>query len=279
MRSLPPPTLAASVVLAACADSIRDPIVSAELSAVAGTVTLAEAEYHQHARDMTLHNIPCSLNVAGIVSGETMKRVYARTFVKSAETRPMYDSLKAAPQNDICPLCAQRTVSTLDHYLAQSLHANLTIVPLNLIPACSECNKSKLDHQPADAGDQSFHPYYDNFDDGKWLEAEVMQGSPAALRFHVVHPPGWSAIKALRAQNHFISLKLGPLYASHAGVELANMRFSLARISQRGGTADIRAFLDDRAASAQHVAQNSWQRATFEALSASDWFCSGGFAL
>jgi hypothetical protein len=207
-----------------------------------------------------------------------MKRVYARTFVKSAGTRPMYDGLKGAPQNDICPLCGQRTVSTLDHYLAQSFHANLTVVPLNLVPACAECNKNKLDHQPADASQQCFHPYYDNFDDGKWLEAEVVQSSPAALRFHVTYPPEWPALKVQRAQHHFAALKLGSLYASHAGVELTNMSYSLTKIAQRGGPADIRAFLEDRAESARHAAQNSWQTATFEALAASDWFCTGGFA-
>ena len=279
MRSLPPPALAASAVMTACINSIRDPVISAELSSVAECVRWAEAEYHQRASDMTLHIIPQSLSVAGIVSGETMKRVYARTFVKSVGTRSMYNGLKAAPENDICPLCAQRTVSTLDHYLAQSLHANLTIVPLNLVPACAECNKNKLDHQPVDASDQSFHPYYDNFDDGKWLQAEVVQGSPVALRFSVASPPGWPAIKTQRAQHHFSAFKLGPLYASHAGVELSNMDFSLRRIAQRGAADDIRAYLDDRAVSALHSSPNSWQTATFEALAASDWFCSGGFAV
>lgn len=278
MRSLSCPPITARAVMQACISSIQDPVIKAGLGAVAATVTLAEADYLMRGHGMTLYSIPQSPNVGGIVSGATMMRVYGGTFVKSAGTRPIYDALKSAPQNDICPLCSQRTVSTLDHYLAQSRHANLTIVPINLVPACAECNKSKLDRQPADEIDQSFHPYFDNYDDGRWLAAEVVEGAPAALRFRVVHPAGWSATKFHRAERHFTAFKLAPLYASHAGVELTNIHYSLFRIAARGDANDIRSFLVDRAESARAAHLNSWQTATCEALAASDWFCGGGYA-
>ncbi|GFE77934.1 HNH endonuclease [Novosphingobium sp. TCA1] len=244
---------------------------------VNAVVHAAESDYLLHGLGMALHAIPQTADIGGILSADVMKRVYAQTFVKSVSTRPFYHAIKAVPANDICPLCSQRTVSTLDHYLPQSLHAALTIVPLNLVPACAECNKSKLARQPAAVADQSFHPYFDNFDDGQWLIAEVVIGDPAAVRFHVTAPEGWSAVKVQRARNHFDVLKLGPLYASHAGVELANMRYSLERIAHSGTSHDVRAWLTDRAESARQVALNSWQHAMLEALAASDWFCDGGF--
>lgn len=277
MRSLPIPTLGVAAVIHACINSIQDPAITMGLGAVTATVTLAETEYLLHGHGMTLFSIAQTPSVAGILSCETMKRVYGRTFVKSAGTRPMYDALKAAPENDICPLCSQRTVSTLDHYLAQSLHANLTIVPMNLVPACAECNKAKLDRQPKDQVDQSFHPYFDNCDDGRWLVAEVVECAPAALGFRVVHPAGWAATKFQRAERHFAAFKLASLYASHAGVELTNIRYSLSRIAARGTAADIRNFLEDRAASARAAHLNSWQTATYDAIANSDWFCEGGY--
>jgi hypothetical protein len=278
MRPLPRPNLNAAAVIDACINSIQDQAIRDGLAQIAGTLVLSEADYIMRGTDMALFSIPQSPTVGGVVSGTTMKRVYASTFVKSARTRAMYDALKAAPENDMCPLCAQRTVSTLDHYLAQSLHANLTIVPANLVPACAECNKNKLDRQPANAADQSFHPYFDNFDDARWLRAQVVQGSPAALLFNVSQPPLWDAMKFERAQRHFNAFKLAPLYASHAGVELTNIRFSLSNIAARGSPEDIQAFLLDRAASARHANLNSWQTATYEALAESAWFCEGGFA-
>jgi len=278
MRSLPRPNFNTAVVIDACINSIQDPDIRNGLTQISGTLVLSEADYIMRGTGMALFSIPQSPTVGGIVSGATMKRVYASTFVKSSRTRAMYDALKAAPENDMCPLCAQRTVSTLDHYLAQSLHANLTIVPANLVPACAECNKNKLDRQPANAADQSFHPYFDNFDDDRWLWAQVVVGSPAALTFHVTQPMLWDAVKLERAQRHFSAFKLAALYASHAGVELTNIRFSLSTIAERGSAEDIRAFLLDRAASARHANLNSWQTATYDALVNSAWFCEGGFA-
>ncbi len=278
MRRLPRPNHAAGDILASCIASIRDPLISVPLGHVIGTVQAAETEYLTHALAMALHAVPPSPDVGGIVAGATMKKVYAQTFVKCAATRPIYHELKAAPANDICPLCAQRTVSTLDHYLAQSIHANLTVVPLNLIPACAECNKNKLAHQPAAPQDQSFHPYFDDFDDACWLLAEVVPGAPAAVRFRVAEPATWNGVKIARAKGHFRVFKLGPLYASHAGVELANVRHSLDMILQAGTAQDVRAYLADRAASARHAAANSWQGATYHALASSEWYCAGGFA-
>jgi len=35
--------------------------------------------------------------------------------------------------------------------------------------------------------------------------------------------------------------------------------------------------LRERAESCAQIHKNSWQKATFDALADSDWFCSGGF--
>lgn len=277
MRSLPRPNLTAAQVVAACVASIRDPDLSARLAEVADRLALAETAYLFRGVGMSLFQIPTSDGVAGRLTAAEMMRVYAGTFVRSARTRAMYDALKAAPANDICPLCAQRTVSTLDHYLAQSIHSELVVSPINLVPACAECNKGKLDHQPLTDAEQGFHPYFDDFDDGEWLHAEVVAGVPAAVRFSVMPPAGWPLVQGARALGHFASMKLGALYASHSGVELTNIRYSLKQVADAGTAADVRDFLADRAESARRASPNGWQAALYRALAASDWFCGGGF--
>ncbi|MBP2611446.1 hypothetical protein [Agrobacterium pusense] len=264
-------------MLDACINSIRDEGLSKNLLLASTSIVLAEAEYLARGPDMTLFSIPGSDNVPPAMTTADMKRVYAGTFVKSKVTRGMYDLLKAAPRNDMCPLCAQRTVSTLDHYLAQAFHPALTVVPLNLVPACSECNKLKLDYQPSSEAQQSFHPYFDDFDDAQWLLAEVVETSPAAVRFSVAAPAGWSATKISRATRHFEAFRLAALYASHAGVEISNIRYSLERVAASGTAHDVRLHLSERAESARHAQPNAWQTATYQALAASDWFCAGGF--
>ena len=277
MRSLPRPGQTAAQVVAACVASIRDPDLSARLAEVAGRLTLAETAYLMHGAGMSLHRIGLSDGVGGRVTSDEMKRVYSGTFVKSVRTRAIYDALKAAPVNDMCPLCAQRTVSTLDHYLAQSIHSELAISPVNLVPACAECNKAKLDHQPRTEAEQGFHPYFDDFDDERWLHAAVVEGSPAALRFFVAPPVTWPRGRVARAMGHFASLGLGALYASHSGVELTNIRFSLERIADAGTPGDVGAYLTERAESAVQAHPNGWQAAFYQAIARSAWFCGGGF--
>lgn len=277
MRSLPRPPFAAKNVLDACINSIRDQGLNKNLLLASTAIILAEFDYLNRGQGMTLYSIRGSDLVASALTTADMKRVYSGTFVKSKGTRGLYDQLKAAPKNDVCPLCAQRTVSTLDHYLAQAIHPTLTVVPLNLVPACAECNKLKLDYQPTSVIQQSFHPYFDDFDDAQWLVAEVVETSPAAVRFSVTAPAGWHPIKFSRAASHFETFRLASLYASHAGVEISNIRYSLERISSAGTTDDVRLHLSDRAESARRAQLNAWQTATYQALAASDWFCSGGF--
>lgn len=277
MRSLPRPPFVAKNVLDACISSIRDEGLSKNLLQASIAIVLAEANYFAQGLGMKLYSIPGSSQVPPTLTTADMKRVYAGTFVKSRGTRGMYDHLKAAPKNDVCPLCAQRTVSTLDHYLAQAIHPALTVVPLNLVPACAECNKLKLDYQPSSEVQQSFHPYFDDFDDAQWLVAEVLETSPAAVRFSVAAPPGWTAIKVSRATRHFEAFRLASLYASHAGVEISNIRYSLELVASSGTPEDVRLHLSDRAESARRAHPNSWQTATYQALAASVWFCSGGF--
>lgn len=77
---------------------------------------------------------------------------------------------------------------------------------------------------------------------------------------------------------HFRISMLGTLYATHAAVEISNMRHALKKMAATPGFAErIRQHLRERAESCAEVYENSWQRATFDALADSDWFCSSGF--
>jgi hypothetical protein len=276
MRRLNRPPFAASETLDLCIASIQDRRLTDRLALIADQVEAAEAVYVHRGDQEELFLIPQTLGV-GAITVDEMKRVYKGTFAKSARTRNIYDKIKKLPVNDICPMCGQRTVGSLDHYLAQSLHSALIIVPINLVPACGDCNKAKLDAQPTTAAEQTLHPYFDNVDDGTWLYAVVEETNPASLRFFPDPPADWSAVKCERVRNHFRTFGLGALYASHSGVELTNIQYGLQRIAERGTAEDIRAELVRRAESAEAAHINSWQTAMYDALAKSDWFCAGGF--
>lgn len=276
MRKLDRHAEASRGVLELCAESIQNPDLKARLKQAADHFESAEAVYLERAAIGALFQI-AQAEMADGVTAEEMKRVYKNTFVKSKGTRPIYDAIKKLPANDICPMCGQRTVGTLDHYLAQSLHPALALSPANLLPCCADCNKAKLDAQPTKEAEQTLHPYFDNVDDGAWLYAEVLEVSPAALRYFVKPPIVWPPIKQERIRHHFAVFGLGALYASHAAAELANIRYGLQRMSEHGTAQDVRDELQLRFESCRDAHPNSWQTAMYRALATSDWFCEGGF--
>jgi len=117
MRKLDRPAEVAGDVLELCAQSIQDPDLKKRLCEAANDIDTAEAAYVEHAEAGALFQIAQASAVKN-VTAEEMKRVYKGTFAKSKKTRPIYDLIKKLPANDVCPMCGQRTVGTLDHYLA-----------------------------------------------------------------------------------------------------------------------------------------------------------------
>ena len=278
MRSLPKPDVTGSEVLQLCAASIRDPDLKDRLLQVEAIVEAAEELYREHGANAELHAVKGTKTVGSFVTRKEMERVYNGTFVKSSRTRSTYAKLKKACVNDICPLCGQGTVHQLDHYLPITSFPVYGVTAINLVPACSDCNKYKLIHVAANAGEQTIHPYFDEVDDEQWLFGEVVESTPASVRFAVKPPDPWDAVQVQRVKTHFRIYRLGALYATHAAVEISNMRHGLKRMTTTPGFAErIRQHLRERAESCAEVYKNSWQRATFDALADSDWFCSGGF--
>jgi hypothetical protein len=196
---------------------------------------------------------------------------------KKSPGRDVYDKLMSLAYYGKCPLCGQRDVSTLDHYLPKAHYPALAVAPLNLVPACKDCNKAKLASLPASAEEEMLHPYFDDIDGDRWLYADVVEGAPAALRFRVDGPDDWDDILVARVTLHFETLGLGPLYAAQGADELLNIRHQLQTIFNAGGEQLVRDELLTRAESSRTARLNGWRVAAYEAYAQSDWFCAGGF--
>ena len=286
MRSLPLPPFAAGATLSSCADRIENNDLAQRLRAAVPDVEAAEAAYLARGSVAQLFGIAEAAKLNDSVSTADMNKVYKGTFSRKGGPvrRSTYDVILAAAPHGICPLCGHRIVSTLDHYLAQSRHPALTVVPINLIPACQDCNKAKLDRQPANANEQTLHPYFDDVEDSQWLFGRLIQASSPGMAFEARPPDGWSAMKKARVELHFETFGLGRLYAANAGSELVNLRYGLADLHDYGGREAVRAHLtvqlDGRTPRIDRpgVASNFWQRALYQQLVASDWYCNGGFA-
>lgn len=278
MRSLAIPSYDARSTFELCADNVRDKDLAKRLRSVSDDIEAAEKNYKEQGAKASLFTITEAKTVAGRVDLEEMKTLYKGTLSRLGSIpRRIYDEIKSAPRNSICPLCGQRVVTTLDHYLAQSKHPALTVTPVNLVPSCAECNKTKLNRQPTRATEQTLHPYFDKVDDRVWLTASVVESAPPALLFSANPPPEWDDVKQKRVLTHFRIFELGALYTTHSAEELVSIRQNVVVVAQRAGADGLRAHLMEQAESRRAAAKNSWQSAMYEALSKSEWFCEEGY--
>lgn len=280
MRSLARPGHSARSTYTTCISRVRDAGLAARLSAATTTVVDAAAAFDRVAASGALHQIAPVATVAPDITTKEMGKVYTQRMAKNgAPGRGVYDEIFLSSPQGRCPLCAQRSVATLDHHLPKAHYPALAVAPLNLVPACSDCNKAKLDAVPTCAEEVTLHPYYDDLGDDVWLVARVIETRPTALRFRIAAPASWSSVLATRVTNHFRTLGLAKLYASEAAEELVNIRHQLVTLWASGGVAGVRSELKRRAVSCEVGRQNGWRAAAYQAWYKSNWFCDGGFHL
>lgn len=277
MWRLPAPTRTAEWTYARCISGVLDVNLKARLTSISPQLSAAATAFATAAANGTISDLPTMTNV-GTVTGKELSDVYTHRFArKNSRGRMVYDEIMSLATNDRCPMCGHRQVASLDHFLPKASYPALTVVPLNLVPACSDCNKWKLDQAPANADEVMVHPYFDDIEDEPWLVAEVVQTAPASVQFSVAPPAAWDPTLTARVHHQFDDLHLSTLYASQAAEELLNIRHSLENLFNAGGVGAVTAFLDDATQSRAQAHTNSWQTAMYTALSLSHWFCNGGF--
>lgn len=279
MRNLTKPLDDPGAFFLTCISRVKNLDLKSRLTSIQSIIVSAANEFEVAASTATIHKLIPQENIFEIVTKQEMVEIYTnRMAKKNAPGRPLYDKLLSSCAHGRCPLCGQRVVSTLDHHLPKSQYPALVVVPINLIPACSDCNKAKIDSVPKTANQETIHPYFDDIESDLWLYAKVVETSPATLHFFVKPPVTWDTVKAKRVQYHFKVFKLSYLYTSHAATELVNIRDRLAQLSSQAGYEGVFAHLNEEAKSRQLAYMNSWQTAMYKALASSDWYCSGGFS-
>jgi hypothetical protein len=283
MRYLSPPeddnavALVAADVFDTCVSMVKKPALRAQFVSIRNQVATAAADYNAKAVNKKLYQQHTHNEVGGIAGSVIVKIYTLRMVPKTSTGRPTYDRILSAPLHGRCPLCAVGTVNTLDHFLPKTHFPIYSVMPNNLVPACTWCQSAKLEYYPTTAGGQLLHPYFDNVDHDIWLVAEIVVGVPAAFRFLAAPPANWSQEERSRVQCHVKKLNLSSLYSSNAGSRLAEIRSRLARLFHLGGDDAVRSHLREELDSVEADHKNSWVAAMYRAAIGSDWFCNGGF--
>ena len=278
MLKVPKPTLLSADVYTDCIGIFQDVALRARLEACKPLIADAETEFEAKITRGQIYTIAHETVVNGNVTKKELKKVYSDQMLKSKIGRTHYNKLLKAAKGDLCPLCAHREATTLDHYLPKAKYPRLSVVPINLVPACRDCNTGKLTSYPRTPEEESIHPYYDDIESDQWLGAKINRTTPLSITFYVVHVAGWSGLLFERTKNHFLSYKLNTLYATQAGRELTARKHQYTSTYHSGaGAAGVKKLLADESISRSQSNINSWQSALYRCLASDDWFCNGGF--
>lgn len=278
MRSINKPTINVRTVFTDCISSVRDAAFKTALQNSINTLENAEKEFDAKKQTNTLYLIAQNSEVNPIVNCAELKKIYTdKMLSKKNKGRAHYDNIMLSARNGICPLCGQRIVTTLDHYLPKSLYPLLSVTPLNLIPACSDCNKTKLQSFPRSSSEECLHPYYDNVEDFTWLKMTIIQSKPFVVEYCVNTPAFTPQLLSDRITYHFREYHLSMLYAMHAAEEFANVQGNLTELYNQSGNLELKEHLKDCYNSRFKNHKNSWQTAFYQELSNNNNFCNGGF--
>jgi len=266
--------MSAREVFETCCESIQDALRKGTLSPNASKVELAAHDYSVAGEAGTIQNLDAAAyEPLGSATVADFVWLYDQRLVGSKPGRAYYELLRDANKNGRCALCNVRRAWTLDHHLPKVQYPVFAVTPDNLLPACYDCNKIKLDNQTP-----TLNTYFDDLGPGPWLKVEVIPADPWIPEFSLQVQATWSPELTARAQAHFDLFGLQKFYAYQANRQVAGIRHFLEELLASQGMAGVRKHLDGTAESWQISEPNSWEAALYAALAASDWFCSGGFA-
>jgi len=192
--------------------------------------------------------------------------------------RIVYDTLILAAE-DKCPYCGGiGRPRNLDHFMPKAVFPQFSTVPVNLIPACRDCNMDGKGQDFAQRpNEQIIHPYLDNecFFEEQWVYAHVISENLCYIDYFVRPPKHWNPINKERVATHFNDFELAKRFSIQAAEELTTL------ISQRKG------FMSQLSSSefSQYLASfldsplfiNHWKKIMYQCLAADDWFCSFTF--
>lgn len=277
MRTLPIPTDTQASVFALCLGATTDPNLHARLTAIAANLATTGATYQANASAASLHLISRVTSVGAVTKPELKGLYKEHLSATNGAARAVYDRIRNAAPNNRCPLCGVGNVAHCDHHLPKSRYPDLSILPINLVPACHFCNDKKRAKYPTTAGRQTFHPYFDqHLLRDAWVRATLNPGPPPVLVFDTAPPRTWPAIDQERVWRHFDACGLAITFTTNANDELPIIRDRLILQASRGGTAAVQQFLDDERG-VHSNRPNSWQYATYRTLAADVWFVNGGY--
>lgn len=233
MKKLVSPKYVFEEVLNTCAEGMKQVNVKAKFQAAIPQFVASGSLYEQLGSNGVLFSYPQIKNIKGatIVIPPLTKTKLVNLYEnnlrnKDKPARNVYEDLLAS-SNEKCPFCGDIGHSrNLDHFLPLAHYPQFSVMPINLIPACRDCNMGeKGDDFAIQAADQILHPYLDKdaFFNEKWVYARYINEDDGEIEYFVQPPDDWDEVDKQRVIKHFNDFDLARRYGIEAGKHLSEL--------------------------------------------------------
>lgn len=282
MIRLKKPDLDTTTVYEACLSGVTDSALAERFKTGAVEVEAIAVQYEKKAAAQHLYTLQASAWGKGgqqVLAGLTKDEftvLYSEHMVgRKKPGRTYYDQLMMLAPLGKCPFCGFGHASTLDHFLSKSRYPAFSVLPINLIPSCTDCNKGKT-ASVITQKNQIPHPYFesDAIETDTWLFADVIESAPPTVRYFIKPPIGWPADLIQRVTIYFQDFGLASRFAVEAASELTSICDILTVLE----TAEVRGTHLKLISNVERGnRKNSWKAALCEALANSAWFLAHGY--
>ncbi|MBV7437601.1 HNH endonuclease [Aeromonas sp. sif2416] len=292
MRKLPEPPYNFNDVLKKCSDGMEQVNVKANFLASKQYLIPFENQYRALGGAGHLCRFPKITGInrnSVVVPGLTKSKLESlytsnlRNLKKPA--RLIYDELLASAKGR-CPFCGEIGVpKNIDHFLPIAHFPQLSVLPLNLVPSCRDCNMGEKGDDYATAPrDQILHPYLDDdiFYTQQWVFASYISNdindpvNPGVVIYTAAPPDTWSLVDAQRAIKHFTDFDLASRYSARAGdhlTDIVSQRNSFYEKNRESMSEDELKleFIDTilEPVITGHLFENHWRKIMYKCLSQS----------
>ncbi|WP_159095071.1 HNH endonuclease signature motif containing protein [Stenotrophomonas sp. ZAC14A_NAIMI4_1] len=280
------PGVSQEVVHLACVSGINDAPTKVRCTQIADLMKLGEREYLQMADARELYRAqphPRGGDGNLVLLDATradLKSLYSKQMVPASKSaRIHYDSIKMSAKGNICPYCGVGSVETIDHFLPKGRYSCYSILPINLVPSCRDCNTTKAD-DVCTMEKASSHPYFEDSAvmTEQWLRAEIVETDEILAIYSASPPADWPEERAKRVTNHFNALDLARRYGIQAATRLTVYAELISDVRGNVGETAMISVLNFYAkGEVKAGGVNSWQAALAKAIIGSEYFIREGY--
>lgn len=280
MLTLSRPQTEHQVAYEAARERFQDHSYVARLIQGQGAVLALGLEYEERAVQGDLNLLASNGDVQPHIIDGDMQKLYTQGLLrKNSEARKIYEKIKLSSPFRVCPFCLHRSVKTIDHYLPKERFAAYSVLPVNLIPCCRDCNTEKLAFFPQDRSEMLLHPYFDHVDDAQWLGCDLVFEDGGWRADFFVYSANVDVRLRDRLINHLRVLDLFSLYDIEGSREINEITLQIGRSYENGGADSVGDLCREMAASRSVLARNYWRSVVWMAAANSPDFCNADWAL